>query len=357
MAGKISILVVEDDPIAVESWQRQIEFHNANETECPFELIAEYTDSADRARELIASRKYDAAVVDLRLKGQDGNAHNDDGNSIVELFASSEMAAIAIHTGASSETRRDAFPHVRVIDKAGGLGPVFEWLSEQSQIIFNMRGALNILQKDMAALFHRSIWPRWEYWSQESPDGAKLAPALARHMTSHMYAGMLRAAEAVHPEEHYFVPCLAVDGIMTGDLLRRPDNQVEIVVTPRCDIAHPEKASTIQLAECEDVSTEWDKLVAGADKGVKSDQTELQRWKQHRSKNVLHFLPPMRLNKGRQEGPWFIRFDRIRSVSKGSEEEKNLKALCFASVTSEFLPSIVQRLGVFFSRIGTPDIS
>jgi hypothetical protein len=272
------------------------------------------------------------------------------------LFASSEIAAVAIYTGTPGEAKTDSYPHVRVIGKGDGLDPVFTWLSEQSQVIFHMQGAMDIIRKDMAALFHGSIWPRWSYWSRDSQE-KELVPALARHLSSHMYAALLRIAESVHSEEHYFVPCLAGAGLFTGDLLRRADGVIEIVVTPRCDIAHPEKTETIQLAECEDVSEAWNKLLAGASSGVKKDEEELKRWRQHRSRNVIHFLPAMRLSGDKQEGPWFIRFDRIRSVIKGTDEEKGLKGLCFASVTSEFLPSIVQRLGAFFSRIGTPDIS
>ena len=59
---------------------------------------------------------------------------------------------------------------------------------------------------------------------------------------------------------------------------------------------------------------------------------------------------------GESLGPWFVRFDRIRSVDKASEEYKNLKNLRFASISADFLPALVQRLGAFFSRFGAPDL-
>jgi hypothetical protein len=58
-----------------------------------------------------------------------------------------------------------------------------------------------------------------------------------------------------------------------------------------------------------------------------------------------------------KRGPWFIRFDTIRSLKKTDELFVQLKQQRFASITSEFLPSLVERLGNFFSRIGSPDLS
>lgn len=74
---------------------------------------------------------------------------------------------------------------------------------------------------------------------------------------------------------------------------------------------------------------------------------DLKQMRQHYNKFVIHFLPPMRDEAGANQGPWFVRFDRIRYVAKNSDEEKGLVGLRFASITSEFLPALVQRLSTF----------
>jgi hypothetical protein len=65
---------------------------------------------------------------------------------------------------------------------------------------------------------------------------------------------------AVHFEKCYYVPPIDSITVSTGDLLPRGDGVVEVVITPRCDIAHSDKSSTIQLAECESHTTEWEHL-------------------------------------------------------------------------------------------------
>jgi hypothetical protein len=184
---------------------------------------------------------------------------------------------------------------------------------------------------------------------------------VTRHLVSHLHAGLLEASGGVvHPEEYYFVPPMNSKRVSTGDLIRRPDGKVEIVVTPRCDIEHADKSTTVQLAECEDKSADWARMendLKDPDaKKVQKAKEAASRWRQHRLKSVLHFLPQMMGEDGAPAGPWFIRFDRIRSVDRDDRVLDELNKQRFASITSEFLPSVVERLGNFFSRIGTPDL-
>jgi hypothetical protein len=361
VAHRVTILVVEDDPNAIKSWHQRIELHNADEDGRGFELVASYVGTRKDAEHIITERRFDAAVVDLGLKVQvEGNEHNDEGNEVVGLLASSELAAVAIYTGAPGEARRDAFPHVTVIEKGDGLDPVFDWLREQISVIYHMRDAIRIIRKDMASVFHGSIWPRWQYWSAEGQE-ENLVPALARHLASHTYAGLLSNTKKVHSEEHYFVPPMTGKDLSTGDLVRRADGMIEIVVTPRCDIAIAGKTETVQLAECHPIGPDWEGYMKDRedpDEAKRKKASEkIRQLQQHKSSYVRHFLPPMLDEKGASQGPWFVRFDRIRSIARDTDDERALTDLRFASISSEFLPSVVQRLGGFFSRIGTPDLS
>jgi hypothetical protein len=356
---------VEDEENALSDWAKKIEFHNADEGNRPFEIVPYYAHSVSSAQSLLASTIFDAIVVDLRLKPHEGaSQHNDQGNEIVELLASTAIVPVAIYTGQPQEARiPENSSQVTVIPKGEGLDTVLSWLSAQSVLISHMQFASESIQRDMASTFHRSIWPRWKYWMDGSVKDDVLRSAVTRHLVSHLYVALLESNNGeVHSEECYFVPPISSASLATGDLLLRKDGVVEVVITPRCDIAHPEKASTIQLAECENQTREWELLTKearGADPSKSSNaKGKMKQWRQHKSKNVLHFLPEMRRTAdGSILGPWFVRFDRIRSVPKDSSEHTELASQRFASITSEFLPSLVERIGGFFSRIGTPDIS
>jgi hypothetical protein len=356
-------LIVEDEEKAIKEWKNRLELHNADDVNRVFAITAEYADSLSEVQKLLPSHKFDAAVVDLRLRIHEAarGQHNDQGNNVMNLLTSTEMAAIAVYTGQPGEAIiPEQSPQVQVIEKGEGLDSIMDWLKAESQLIFRMQKAGLIIQKDMALMFHKSIWPRWKYWSKAAPaDEAVLDAALTRHLVSHLYANLLDTTHGVHPEEWYFVPPITRRDTSTGDLLRTAEGKIEVVITPRCDIAHDEKSKTIQLAECEDHSAEWALMEADLKDPTKAQKAreKMAIWYQHRKKAVLHFLPKMIGEDGSPKGPWFVRFDSIRSVRKTPELLKDLKQLRFASITSEFLPSLVERLGNFFSRIGSPDAS
>jgi hypothetical protein len=356
----IKLLVVEDEAQALTDWRNKLELYNAD-GEGHFEITAQYAASLQEVKALLPSRKFDAAVVDLRLRtGEVGAQHNAQGNEVVSLLASTELAAIAVYTGQPTEAAHpDSSPNVVVIEKVEGLDSVMTWLKAQSKLIFKMQKASAKIQTDMAVMFHRSIWPRWKYWlGNNGQDDNMLDVALTRHLVSHLYATLLDSTTGVHSEEWYFVPPIETRPISTGDLVLNAEGKVEIVITPRCDIAHADKSKTIQLAECEDVAKEWNQLSADAKTPTKAKQanSDISNWKQHKKKAVLHFMPGMVIDDKRR-GPWFVRFDAIRSIEKSEQLLGQLKVQRFASITSEFLPSLVERLGNFFSRIGSPDLS
>jgi len=357
LAECLYLLVVEDSETEINEWKKRVERHNAAEDRA-FDIEIGFAESKRDAEKLIQGRRFDAAVVDLRLKleGQ-GQGNNDDGNDVVRMLASGEMAAVAVYTGQPVEAERERFnsPNIEVLDKGFGLDVVFTWLKNQSDLIFVIRKATKIIGQDMALTFHRSVWPRWKQWCQGGDIKQSIELPLARHLVSHVYTQLLgETGSVVHPEEHYYVPSFPDRDVSTGDLIcETSSGMMEVVITPRCDIAHANRMETIQLATCMDASAEWEKYRA-ADSTTSAK--EILKMKQHSRKEVQHFLPAMTIEPGKSLGPWFVRFDQIRSIDKKSDEFNALKNKRIASISTDFLPSLVQRLGAFFSRIGTPDL-
>lgn len=384
----IVLLIVEDDEQEQKSWAQVIEMHNANAADNGFEIAFDIAPSLEKAKEQIASRNYDAAVVDIRLKQTNGNAGpNTDGNLVLDVLLKSEMAVVALFTGESTLAAPPAWAKrvVGVFTKGGGenegTSAVMKWLCAQAPMIRQVKAAQQTIKREMAKVFYHSIWPRWSNWTQNL--GATedfISTAITRHITSHVYAILLAESQhGVHPEEWYFIPPLQ-ENINTGDLIRRADGSIEIIITPRCDLQRNDKNETIQLATCKDVSADWKKrcekittaklalqnhTLPTGDKGIKKLEESLaevnealRRFTQHSNSTVFHFLPQMKMIDGTEIGPLYVQFDKIRSIVRTTEEAKvALPIQRIASLTPEFLPSLVERLGSYFSRIGTPDYS
>ncbi|MFT3734805.1 MAG: hypothetical protein QM776_07245 [Rhodocyclaceae bacterium] len=124
-----------------------------------------------------------------------------------------------------------------------------------------------------------------------------------------------------------------------------------IVVTPRCDLANEGKVATILLAACKDISTEWDEL----SESKSADKTR-KRLMQHSGEPKQHFLFQMRVTASTRKGPWMVQFHDIKALPAAQAIEE-LTPLRFASLSPLFVPSLVERFGAYFSRIGTPGFS
>lgn len=350
MASEVRLLIVEDDQGELNSWKLAIESHNVAE-KSDVRFAPTYAPTAEEALSLIEQRDFDAAVIDIRLKKELADGEPDkSGNLVLARILESEMAVVAAYSGDANAVDIPAWAnHVREFQKGGGNGPVIKWLAEQGGMIEQIRYAQATIKREMARVFVRSVWPRWANWLNNEPPYPKgqVRTALARHITSHVLVSLLAASEQrAHAEEWYFVPPIG-DKLMTGDLVREGET-VEVVVTPRCDIATG-KYLTMQLATCEPCPDEWKKALIQLKKNPKSMPELLQ----HNRRFAEHFLPPMKQTDGTEKGPYLVKFARIRSIPQIEAEALVSKRI--ATLTPEFLPSMVERLGAYFSRIGTPN--
>lgn len=385
MGFSVRLLIVEDNSAERETWKHVIEIHNSQTDDFGFDIKESYAVSLPEALDLLSKGEYDAAVVDIRLEQSGANGPNADGNAVVEKMLDSELAVIAVFTGETDQvnTPKWAQQLVKNFRKGGdegeGTPAVMKWLVEQAPMVQQIQKATLAIKKEMVQLFTRSIWPRWSNWTatKDGMNDDTLDVALSRHLVSHVHAVLLEdSKQRVHPEEWYFIPPIR-SGLRTGDLIKNANGNYEIVITPRCDLAL-DKNETLQLAECKIVLEEWTKRCDKVRKckeqfeaeqdnkkkdGLRNDlsnaEESLRKYTQHaNNKASCHFLPQMKLADGTSLGPFMIQFDKVRSVESSKKEEiPILLENRVASVTPEFLPSIVERLGGFFSRIGTPDYS
>lgn len=336
------ILLVEDQQDNIESWNDRATTHNADAENHGFSVETVTAPSVAAAQRVLQTQKPDAVVVDLRLQVAEGQMQpNDHGNALVKYALGAHPVAIAIYTGQRQEADTDV-PQVEVFDRGDGLDPVFNWLSKQHVMLLQLRATREAVERETARIFFRSIWPRWKNWAKVG--GAAVEGMLARHVVAHVHDALLDAdGGAAHPEETYFIPAIK-ERLDTGDLIK-DGADIWIVVTPRCDLANQIKVASILVARCIDISTRW-----------KEKAKERMKIAQHDGSHKLHFLPQMLDQDGAPIGPWFVNFHDLQAVAVAQAPEK-LIANRWASLAPQFVPSLVERFGAYFSRIGTPSLS
>jgi len=386
--SNIRILIVEDDPPQVETWKRQIDRFNAlSDLYC----TADYAATEAEAIQLIESNKYDASIIDIRLQNNEGGKDaTSSGNDVRDLLLKSEIVLVAHVTGEPGEVHYDDTKYqglVRVFTKADSAGDeqsvheeILEWLNAKLDIISTMQSVKSSITAKMAELFYSSIWPRWDSWKGDDGEQDFVSLSVARHMSSHLYSEFLKVSEgSVHPEEWYFQPP-SKERFNTGDMIKNDDGYY-ILVTPRCDLERIDANDTLLFARMNfadkwvtDIKELDEKIIALTKKlevAVNDEQKgKLQnkidgarsKFRQdyygHKQNNFkYHFLPEINQSAEIVHGPFFVDFSNIMTISYDSDAARTMSSNKIAAVSPEFIPSLVQRLGAFMSRIGSPDYS
>ena len=142
----LRILVVEDDEPQLDTWKIQISRFNAR-NEVNFRIDTATT--LDEAEELIFSRKYDAAIIDIRLKRKGGPKDaTHDGNEVRKRLLSSELSVVAHVTGEpnASDIDDDSSKVVKVFTKGGDEDhdepiqyEILDWIKQQIPMILAIR--------------------------------------------------------------------------------------------------------------------------------------------------------------------------------------------------------------------------
>ncbi len=348
----LKMLIVEDEDSKLDEWRDAIDAHNADAERQGYSISYVSAKTVNHAKELLEWHRFDAAVVDLRLQKEVGVAdNNSDGNLVVRYLVSLQPMGVAVYTGQSADAEVDSYEssQVKVMDKGDGFDQVFEWLRTNLEVFVKLRGVKAIYNRETAKIFYRSIWPRWQNWSNS---GGDLTEVVARHMIAHVHDALLIAGgDSTHPEEAYFIPPMK-NRLDTGDLVNYKD-RIWIVVSPRCDLANEGKVKTILIAACEDISTQWTAL---EEADSNSSKAKINKIIQHNGSPKQHFLLPMRDLSAQKKGPWMVQFDDICALAPDVALGELLPNR-IASLSPMFVPSLVERFGGYFSRIGTPGLS
>ncbi|EHI9274376.1 hypothetical protein J9102_004632 [Vibrio vulnificus] len=357
---KLNLLIVEDVQSITDQWKEKLEFY-AIEEEKKYDIISTFVSTLGEAQHLLHNTSFDVAVIDIRLDEAGEQTYN--GNTILENLSESSLTVCAVYTGEPGTEVIEEYQKelVKVFKKGDGDGieKILAWLDNKKEMISAIQAMQDSFNKSMARAFTHSIWPRWSYWLENS-EQKPTEQALTRHMATHLHASFLNQVSAVHPEEYYFIPPLQ-ERLDTGDIIFY-EGSYHILVTPRCDLAR-EQNKTFQLVQLQCKKDDWEKFqqekIEGENKKAKkSAEQNIRKIINHGDRSAkLHFIPQFKLASGDKLGPFHAEFNNMHCIKATPEARANLTSSRVATLSNEFVPSLVERLGSFFSRIGTPDYS
>lgn len=363
----LNLLIVEDDVNILKQWEEKLEIYNVDDGK-PYTIKPKFYKNMRDALSNINLSTFNAAIIDIRLQDDSGAMHqNNDGNKIIEELSRKSLTVTAVYTGEPKIVELNEYQKdfVKIFLKGNGdIDSIIEWLDEKSPMIKAIHAMQESIKETMALAFTRSIWPRWTYWVNEN-EAKDTNSALTRHMATHLHASYLnKDGLGAHPEEYFFIPPLQ-DDLNTGDIIF-DNGKLKVIITPRCDMVRSKsEIPTYQLIELLDKSNDWDRLESKVnssdlEKDRRKAINELIQFTNHSNKIGCHFIQRFRIQIEGQEkvfGPYYAQFNLLHSIERSTENVEYLKEHRIASLSNEFVPSLVERLGAYFSRIGTPDYS
>jgi CheY-like chemotaxis protein len=359
---KLNLLIVEDSEAVIAQWKEKLEFYSVGDAP-KYEIEHKIVTKLSEAKALLDNTQFEAAVIDIRL--DENGTQTDHGNDVLAHLSESSLTVCAIHTGepGTEIIKEHQKEFVQVFKKGDGDGidNVLLWLDKKVDMVSAIKSMQDSFSKSMAEAFTKSIWPRWSHWLSAEENPNLTVQALTRHMASHLHASFLNEVSSVHPEEHYFIPPLQ-DRLDTGDIFFI-EGEHFILVTPRCDLAR-EKNPTFQLVNLKSVQEEWlehhelKSNEANSKKIKESAQKSIEKLVNHGDRSPkLHFIPQVKLSSDEVFGPFHAQFNFMDCIEASDIARETLASQRIATLSNEFVPSLVERLGAYFSRIGTPDYS
>jgi CheY-like chemotaxis protein len=365
---RAQILHVDDDAEVLEGVKEYLEGEDIDGWGRPQVIgIASF----DEALRTLEERRIDLVILDVRLGGheeQDLAAADEEGVRTLAEIRNRRFVPVVFWTGLPSKVADLAGPLVRVGDKTADT--VVE-LGERVRALFatglpNVNRALRHLVEDEQ---RRYMWEFVaEHWDEFQQDGdhTGLAYLLVRRLGRSMSGpGIQRvaaelggggprapAAGAIQAAEMYVVPPLPDTRPGVAEIMREQvegDPRWWFVLTPSCDLEHPEKLARVIMAEC---------LPADKDSRILDWIAEDSGSKRSRVRDLVSHKT------GGQDDRWLylppaptiphlvVDLQRLRSATV--DEFNALERV--GSLISPFAEAAVNRFGRYYGRVGTDDL-
>ncbi len=351
------ILIVEDDANAIDSWRRDITDFNHNQTAEGFKYLPIFSSTRQSALQALSHSQINCAVIDLRIPMTDDDKNppsNDSGNQVLEqvlIEAGVPTIVYSGHPAEASDLVKNS--NIKIMTKKGnGAAEILALLADQEGLMSAMQITRKKIAQESAKLFNDSIWRRWEHSWKSIPDRQILSGMISRQIASHVADRLSLPPANHHPDEFYIIPPLFKDRLDTGDLVTI-EEQVFVIVTPRCNMAHQPYPKQLIMVACKPMVEIWQELRNGFNDASEKKQIRardrLRDLAVQNHSTSTHFIPPCE-----DKGPWLVDFRDTQGIL--SENIPSLIDKRFASISTHFIPNLVQRYAAYLGRIGQPDI-
>lgn len=349
-----TVLIVEDDEHAQQGWNRDIREFNRNPART-FKYRAFFAATKSEALDALRLNVINCAVVDLRLPNGDSSIDSGTseatGNRVLEQVLMESGIPAVVYSGYPAEASAIVkASNIEVVGKTGNGGKmVLDKLARFDGLMEAMEEARRRISTESAKLFNSSIWKRWENTWKSSTDRDTIAGMITRQIVAHVSDKLSVDPTYHHPDEFYIIPAIATERLDTGNLLEL-DGTTYVVVTPRCNLARDPYPANILLAICKPMTKEWAELRSRFEgKKPESAGREMHSYATQGHSTSTHFLPPCG-----ERGPWLVDFREIQA--EPSTNVPKLLESRFGTISSQFIPNLVQRYAAYLGRIGQPDI-
>src|SRR5579862_1787347 len=242
----LNLLVVEDEMAMLEAYKDNIESFNK---QSPITVIMHVAKSLEEAKKLLANRNFDAAIIDLILRGG-GKGLDPEGNEIIAEILKSLRFPVFVYSGNLSQLN-DLFKENILFRKFPRDQHAFKDLVKQLVDIYQtgitkILGRTGLIEGYLQTIFWGHLSHSIDYWIK-----TKREKTLLRYILSHLFEHLEIADsgdfESYSPAEFYIGPPIK-RFIFTGLILKRKGaTERFIILSPPCDLAQ-RKAESIVVA-------------------------------------------------------------------------------------------------------------
>ena len=336
----MKILFIEDSKSDIDAFATSLELFKTKNPCVPID----YTNisSIKEFKELYPNNDYDAIVIDIKLKGSNGqeNLDIDAGNHIIEKIEKTfQNIPIYIVTGTPSNIKYTGKLVVKTYTKGEGqvYGQVLDnILSLHNTGLIKIIGGKGILFQIANKIYKENILPDIEVWMNYCNKNKETEKILSRYISSCL-EGYLEDSCQYVKEEMFMIPP-ANNDIKTGTILKSRDDLYYVVITPECDLYlrndNKPKSPFVLLCQLQDSFDKFDPDIV-----CKYD---------HRFP-YIYYIPAKRVIKYST----FLNFREIFSI-KWEEAKDASKYNKVIQIQPAFAKEILIKFSNYYSRLGQP---
>jgi len=368
MSNKLQILIVEDSPSDIQSYQDTITTLNM-ELSPSLIIEAVYARSKEEGIGLIHEMKdvLDGAFIDLKLQSGTTIEVNEGNELIQEIYGKLRFPVIVLTNtpGAfNSDFTKSIFLQVQTKTDIEYRDVIMSLVAIKKTGITRILGRKGLVEEMLDQIFWKNISTTLSLWLNVDNSEKALLRYTLTHLQEHLEVSD-DGSEFVDvvPIENYIKPSIK-DYFFTGDIVtkRSDSNKRFVILTPACDLApHGQdkvpKAKDVLLAEIQTLANGlfFEKIKIAKMDAISDDKVGIIESAKDDLKKIItnnyspkyYYLPNTSIIPG-----GLINFQKLNSVKLSDLNENYEKE---ATITIQFVKDIIARFSFYYSRQGSPD--